>query len=352
MWPFNKPEQRSHTLDEIEAMFSTQARAGTSVTSDSAQQLTSVFSAISFISKGIASYSIRDSDRNSQIDNLFNRSPDGIMTAFDWRVAVMINLLTTGNAYSRVTFGNDGRPKNIQFLQSNRVSIQAIDNELKGYLVDGKPVLPKDMLHFRINSLDGINGRTPIAVCRDAIGLGLAQQDQASDQLSNGLKTSGVIEYPDFLNSTKGEKFRESLSKRKSGEMLILEGGATFNGVSMSNSDAEFLASRQFSVDEVARIFNLDKIWLQGSDGGAKYNEIGASQQALINNTYQPYLINIEQEIELKLLFPSEYSSRQIRFNLAEVQRLDPKSRYDIYKLAIDSAVLTAEEVKTMEGLA
>lgn len=343
MWPFNKQENRSVSLEDLVAIFNPRdSRAGVTVTQDSAQSLTAVFSAINFISKQVAGYPLKSENRF--INELLDHSPDDVITANQWKLSTMLNLLISGNSYSRITWNQAGQPDKLEFLTSNRVSPVIEQYQLKGYWVDGEAVPVRNIIHFRINSLDSLTGRSPIAVCRDSIGLGLALQDQASDQLANGLKTTGVIEYPDFLSSTKGEKFRASLAARKSGEMLILEGGATFNGVSMSNSDAEFLASRQFSVDEVARIFNLDKIWLQNSGTGAKYDEVNASQKSLLINTIQPYLIAIESELQFKLM-------DQVKFNLAEIQRLDAKTRYEVYKTAQELEVLTADDIKQREGL-
>lgn len=343
MWFKSKEEKRSLTMEELIAIFNPRdSRAGVSVTQDTAQGLTAVFSAINFISKQVAGYPLKSD--NAFINQLLDHSPDEVITANQWKLSTMLNLLISGNAYSRIDWNVAGQPDKLEFLTSNRVTPVIEQYRLKGYWVDGVAVPVRNIIHFRINSIDSLTGRSPIAVCRDSIGLGISQQNQAADQQANGMKPSGVIEYPDFLSSEKGRKFKSSLQERKQGETLILEGGAKWEQVSMSNADAEFIESRKFTVDEVARIFNLDKIWLQNSGTGAKYDEVGASQKSLLVNTIQPYLIAIESELQFKLM-------DAVTFNLAEIQRLDAKSRYDVYTVAQTLGVMDAEDIKQREGI-
>ena len=344
MWPFSKEEKRAEiTIKDLVALLNPRdSRAGVSVDQDSAQGLTAVFSAVNFIAKQVASYPLKSD--NKFINQLVNESPDAVITANQWKLSTMLNLLLSGNAYCRINWNRSGYPKSLEFLQSNRVTPVIDQYRLKGYFVDGKATLTKNIVHFRINSIDSMTGRSPIAVCRDAIGLGIAQQNQAADQQANGMKPSGVIEYPEFLNSERGKKFKASLNERQSGETLVLEGGSQFKAVSMSNADAEFIESRKFTVDEIARIFNLDKIWLQNSGTGAKYDEVNASQKSLLANTISPYLIAIESELSLKLM-------DSIKFNLAELQRLDAKTRYDVYATAKELGVLTVDDIKKREAI-
>lgn len=343
MWPFNREKRSAYTLQELEALLGVaNSRAGVPVNNTTAQTVAAVFGAVSFISKSVGNYPLYT--ENQQLVELLTLSPDGTLTANHWKAAVMQNLLLSGNAYSRIRWNRDGTVQKLEFLHSSRVSpVIEQTYTLKGYLVDGAPVTRSNILHFKINSIDGFVGRSPIQVCKDAVGLGMAQQNQASDQVAKGLRPNGVIEFPGSLGTKTGETFRNSLGKRSSGDTLILEGGGVWKTVALSNVDAEFLESRRFSVDEVARIFNLDKIWLQNSQHGARYDELGASQKSLLTNTLQPYMIELESELTMKLGFP-------VKFNLSELQRLDPKTRYDTYKQAIESGILTVEEVRQREG--
>ena len=348
MWnPFRKiiaKRSREYTLDELNHLLGYGTATGIQITPDNAQAVSAVFSAMSFISKQVAGYPIRSEIK--AIRHLFSSTPDLIITPYQWCISVVLNLLADGNAYSRIQWLPNGQPKKIEFLQSNRVHSLIDDHQLKGYHVDGKPILARNILHFRINSMDGLTGRSPISVCRESVAVAYKQQEQIGKQLKNNLKPSGVIKTLNPFNDMNAlQRLKDGLKQHEKGDLIILEQGLEFQQVALSNADAEFLEQRRFSVDEIARIFNLDKIWLQNSGTGAKYDEVNASQKALLVNTIQPYLITIEQELRLKLRDPT------IAFNLAEIQRLDPKTRYEVYRQAIEMNLLTPEEVKEKEGL-
>lgn len=346
-WPFKRENQavetRSMSIEEfVSAVTRVNSTAGVPVTGDSANSLAAVFAAISFISRQVAAYEL--TCPNADVERLLTVSPDEVITANSFKLAVVQNLLQYGNAFARIHWGRDGWPEKLEFIASHRVSVNITpDHELKNYWIDGKAELVKNVIHWKIHSLDGLIGRSPITVCRDAIGLGIAQQNQAANQQANGLRPSGVIEFPGYLNSENGKKFKASLSERNPGETLVLEGEAKWKATSQSNADAEFTASRAFSVVEVARIFGLGKIWLNADEGGARYDNLGAEQRSLLLNTIGPYLDTIAAELSLKLMAPC-------KFKQMDLSRLDPATRFEIYVKATAMGILTPEEIKQAEG--
>jgi HK97 family phage portal protein len=347
MWPFKRKEEnenRTYTLEQLGRLLGRNTSSGVEVNQNNAQSVSAVFSAMSFISKQVSGYPIISG--RDVIDSLFKVSPDGTMTAYQWRVSTMLNLLASGNAYSLIHWADNGMPERIEFMLSSRVSPVIEQYVLKGYHVDGKPVPTRNVLHFKINSEDGLTGRSPITVCREAVGVGIKQNENIGQQLKNNFKPSGVIETDaTFRDENALARLMEQMRAREKGDVLILERGMSLKSIGMTNADAEFIEQRKFSVDEIARMFNLDKIWLQNSGTGAKYDEVNASQKSLLTNTIQPYLNTIETELAFKLIDPT------IRFNLSEIQRLDVSTRYEIYQKLIDMGLLTPEQVKEREGL-
>lgn len=341
-----KTEERALTLEQLERMFSHSTSTGIAVNADNAQSVSAVFSAMSFISKQVAGYPITSDNPGTSV--LLSISPDTLqaITAYQWRISTMLNLLANGNSYSRIHWNRAGQAERIEFLASNRVTNIIEANKLKGYRVDGHPVPTHSVLHFRINSLDGLTGRSPITVCRESIGEAIKQNQVSGEQLKSSFKPNAVIEVEGAFNDkTALMRFKERMNAREKGGLLMLEKGMTMKTVSVSNADMEFIENRKFSVDEVARMFNLDKIWLQNSGTGAKYDEVNASQKSLLTNTIHPYLNTIESELKLKLIDAS------VKFNLSEIQRLDVNTRYEVYAKAIELGLLTPEEVKEREGL-
>lgn len=345
MWPFkrNSTETRSMSIEAfIDAVTRVNSSSGVSVTSESANGLAAVFAAISFISKQVSGYQLTAA--NQAVEQLLTVSPDDVMTAHSFKMALMQNLLQHGNSFARIHWGLTGWPERLEFIASHRVGVNVDQSHtLRNYWIDGKAELVKNVVHWKIHSLDGLIGRSPITVARDAIGLGLAQQKQAADQQANGLKPSGIIEFPGYLNSENGKKFKASLSERNPGETLVLEGEAKWKAVSQSNADAEFIEHRKFGVIEVARIFGISKIFLNADEGGARYDNLGSEQRSLMLNTISPYLDLISAELSLKLMVPCS-------FKQMDLSRLDAKTRFDIYKTGVEIGALSPEEVKSAEG--
>ena len=208
-WPFKRDqsETRSMSIEAfIDAVTRVNSSSGVSVTSESANGLAAVFAAISFISKQVSGYQLTAA--NQTVEQLLTVSPDDVMTAHSFKMALMQNLLQHGNAFARIHWGLTGWPERLEFIASHRVGVNVDQSHtLRNYWIDGKAELVKNVVHWKIHSLDGLIGRSPITVARDAIGLGLAQQKQAADQQANGLKPSGIIEFPGYLNSENGKKF-------------------------------------------------------------------------------------------------------------------------------------------------
>lgn len=156
--------------------------------------------------------------------------------------------------------------------------ITDLNGKVKNYLQD-------EILHLRYASSDGFMGRSPITVCREAVGLGLAQQRHGAATMKNGLMASGIITTPDWFDQAKGQRAMEALKRyqgaKNSGKIPILEGGMDYKQLGMSNQDAEWLASRKFTIEDIARIFNISPIFLQDYSHSSYANFSEASRAFL-----------------------------------------------------------------------
>ncbi|MBD2798959.1 phage portal protein, partial [Xenorhabdus sp. M] len=130
-----------------------------------------------------------------------------------------------------------------------------------------KTYLQEEVLHLRYATEDGFLGRSPVTICRETLGLGLAQQRHGASIMKDGMMAAGVIKAADWLDGIKGSKALEALERykgaRNAGKTPILEGGMEYQQLGMSNQDAEWLASRRFTIDDIARMFNVSPIFLQ-----------------------------------------------------------------------------------------
>jgi HK97 family phage portal protein len=345
--------------------------SGQAVNSQTAQALPAVHCAISVLSEAVASLPIhvynqqnetRTRAQNHHIERLLNQAPnDNSMTAYDFKLALMRSMLLRGNAYARIQYDGAGKPNQLTLLHPDSVIIRKDNQRLLGYqiaLQNGRfaNLLKEEMLHLKYHTDDGIEGRSPIQICREAIGLGLAQQEHGARLFKNGVRPSGVFETDAlFKDENSIQRLKDSLTEAhsgsaNSGKILLLEQGLKFKPISLSNQDAEWLAARNFSVVDVARMFKLSPIFLQDYSNSTYANFTEASR-AFLGQTLRPLLTNIQQEFTNKMLSDRYRSNTIIEFNTADLLRANSTERYEVYDAAIRNGVMSPNEVRRAENM-
>ncbi|MGC9587521.1 UNVERIFIED_CONTAM: phage portal protein, partial [Salmonella enterica subsp. enterica serovar Rissen] len=148
--------------------------------------------------------------------------------------------------------------------------------------------LQEEILHLRYATDDGFLGRSPITICREALGLGLAQQRHGANIMKEGMMAAGIVKAKDWLDGVNGKKALDALERykgaRNAGKTPILEGGMDYEKLGMSNQDAEWLASRRFSIEDIARMFNVSPIFLQ-EYSNSTYSNFSEASRAFLTMT-------------------------------------------------------------------
>ncbi len=285
MWnPFRRKEQRSAILsvDELLSYMNvSNTGAGEFVSPQTAEALPAVMNAVTVIAEAVASmpcylYSLKEDGRERvyqhPVEYLLNEMPNRNQTPYQFKYTMMRHCLLTGNAYAVIEWNHKGEPVSLTPYQPSAVNIyQKTTGEYIYQITDlngvTKNYLQDEVLHLRHSSLDGFMGRSPIAICRETVGLGLAQQRHGSAIMKNGLMASGLISTADWLDEVKGRKAMEALERFKgaknAGKTPILEGSMEYKQLGMTNQDAEWLQSRTFTISDIARIYNISPIFLQ-----------------------------------------------------------------------------------------
>lgn len=376
IWPFNYFQKRSTQVidpssgDMIEQLGFRPTSSGQLVTSSTAQGLPAVYCAITVLAEAVASLpvhvhklkdEVKQRDRFHSVDQVLNVKPNDYQTPSLFIETLYRHVLITGNGYARIEFDRAGRVAALHNLLPHRVTVKVKNDKIIGYTVtdsDGKlkPYLPDEILHVRYHSDDGMIGKSPITVCREAIGAGLAQQEHGGRLFQNGVKPSGVIEFDEFLNSEKGKRFRQSIEEnntgtRKAGKALILEGGAKWRGVSLSNSDAQWIEARNFTIADIARIFNVSPIFLHDLTRSTYSNHTEAAR-SFMSTSLRPHLTRLQQELRRSLIATNQLQSTFIEFQTADVLRGTTSERYDVYEKGIKMGVLCPNEARKKENLA
>lgn len=374
MWLFGKKKQetRSQTIDEfLAAAGLTNTGAGEFVSPQTAEALPAVMNAVTVISEAVAAmpcylYKLKDDGRERVIehpvDYLLNEMPNRNQTPYQFKYTMIRHCLLSGNAYAVIRWNKQGQPESLTPYPPSAVNVQRVVGG--GYVyqitdLDGKTTnyLQDEILHLRHSSLDGFMGRSPITICREAIGLGLAQQRHGASVMKNGLMASGLISTAEWLDDAKAQKAVKALERYKgaknAGKTPILEGSMEYKQLGMTNQDAEWLASRNFTISDIARIFNISPIFLQDYSNSS-YANFSEASRAFLSQTLRPWLTNFEQQLKDALMVDVNNPTAPrylIEFDTSDLLRISQTERFNSYDVAIKSGVMSPNEVRKREGL-
>ena len=175
--------------------------------------------------------------------------------------------------------------------------------------------------------------------------------------MKDGMMASGIIKAKEWLDSSSGKKALDALARykgaRNAGKTPILEGGMEYEQLGMSNQDAEWLASRRFTIEDIARMFNVSPIFLQDYSNST-YSNFSEASRAFATMTMRPWLANLEQQIKSALLIapPTPGIRHQVEFDSSDLLRATPTDRFATYERGIKSGVMCPNEAREKEGMA
>jgi HK97 family phage portal protein len=340
--------------------------SGESVTAETSLQFSAVFACVRIISETIASLPINlfevkngKSSKNSQlpISKLVNLRPNEIQTKFIFWQTLITHLLLYGNGYARIYRDKNAVPFRLDILHPDTVEPVRQGFKLYYKLQNRQTLLSNyDMLHFVGLNFDGIKGMSVIQAAAENIGVGLAAQKYSGSFYGNGANLDGYLTVPGKLTQEAADRLRESWKKRYAGAnnargTAVLEGGTTYNTVSIKPADAQFIETRRFSVEEIARIFRVPKHLLQDLERST-FSNIEHQSIEFVTHTIRPYVKMIEPELDFKLLTEKakEEQNKYFKFNLDALLRGDSVSRGNKYKTLFNIGAITQNEIRELEG--
>ena len=340
--------------------------SGKSVTVQSAIQLSTVYACVRVISETIASLplgiyeTVNDGNEKATdhpLYRLLHDEPNSEMTSFVFREVMLAHLLLYGNSYSQIIRSGKNQVIGLYPLLPDHMDV---DRDSKGNLTytyttsDGKTVLikPRDVLHIPGLGFDGVMGYSPIALEKNAIGLGIASEEYGSKFFSNGARPSGILTHPNTVKNPKA--LRESWNSAYGGSsnsnrVAILEEGMKFEPIAIPNNEAQFLETRKFQVDEICRIFRVPP-HLVGNLEHATFSNIEHQSIDFAVHTIRPWLVRIEQAMNRALLSDQEKGRFFVQFNIDGLMRGDYKSRMEGYAIGRQNGWLSANDIRALEN--
>ncbi len=339
------------------------SKTGIAITEDSAMRLSAVFGAVRVISETIASlpWEVKqdagDSTRSASAHpiNKLIHHPNGMMTDFNFREVCQAHLCLHGNAFIAIRRNEAGQAVKLIPVHPDRVEVKVYKDE-KFYNIDqGKETFDDtEMIHILGLSFDGIIGKSVIEAARESIGLGLAADQFGGSFFGNGANVSAVLTHPGRLSDDAYKRLMASWQRRYSGldnahKTAILEEGMNLQKVSISPQESQFLETRKFGVEDIARFFRIPLAYLgslENSSTRANIEEQGIQFQ---RNTVLPWVKRWESEFNRKL-FPGQ-EDYFIRMNMDGLLRGDISSRYSSYAVARQWGWLSVNDIRKHESL-
>ena len=332
---------------------------------DKALTLTAVWCAIRLLAESVSSLPIsvyskqtngdKLEDVKSPIYKLIKFKPNFYQNKITFFEYIMLCICTEGNSYVQIVRNNSGTPVELICLNPENVTVVINGGELF-YQVDNGGVLDSsDILHFKTLTDNGIDGISPIDQCAKALKYSENLQEFGNTFFSNGAKPSSILQTDRALSDTALQRLKTSFNNnygklKNSNSTIVLEEGLTFKPISISPEQAQFLSSRQFSIEEVARIFNIPPHMLKDLSKSS-FNNIEMQSQEFLTYTLMPYINRLEQEMNLKLFRTNELGSKFVEFNVNGLLRGDVKSRTEAYRSAITNGYMTINEVRQKENM-
>ena len=371
--PRDKPKNR--TAGSSYAFYMGGSSSGKAVTERSAMQMTAVYSCVRILAEAVAGLPLHmyrytsDGGKEKAIDHplyrLLHDEPNPEMSSFVFRETLMTHLLLWGNAYAQIIRNGKGEVMALYPLMPNRMEVNR-DSLGRLYYqyttqsddvptVKGTTVYldPSEVLHIPGLGFDGLVGYSPIAMAKNAIGMAIACEEYGAKFFANGAAPSGVLEHPGTIKDP--ARLRETWQSQfggssNSGKVAILEEGMKYTPISISPEQAQFLETRKFQINEIARIFRVPP-HMVGDLEKSSFSNIEQQSLEFVKYTLDPWVIRWEQSIHRTLLNETEKKEYFVKFNLEGLLRGDYQSRMNGYATARQNGWMSANDIRELENL-
>lgn len=369
------PKIDNRTVGSSYSFYMGGSSAGKNVNERSAMQMTAVYSCVRILAEAVAGLPLHlyrykeDGGKERAIDNnlyhLLHDEPNKEMSSFIFRETLMTHLLLWGNAYAQIIRNGKGEVVALYPLMPNKMQVDRDENGELYYIytrssdeaktMEGVTVFltPRDVLHIPGLGFDGLVGYSPIAMAKNAIGLAIATEEYGAKFFANGAAPSGVLEHPGTIKDP--SRLRENWNSTfggsaNSGKVAVLEEGMKYTPISISPEQAQFLETRKFQIDEIARIFRVPP-HMVGDLEKSSFSNIEQQSLEFVKYTLDPWVIRWEQSLSRALLNEDEKRKYFFKFNLEGLLRGDYESRMSGYAVARQNGWMSANDIRELENM-
>ena len=350
--------------------------SGKPVNERTAMQTTAVYACVRILAEAVASlplhvYEYRDDGGKKLVHDhplyyLLHDEPNPEMTSFVFRETLMSHLLIWGNAYAQIIRDGAGRVLGLYPLLPDKMEVQRDDKGNIYYVYsrnsDENPTFKEygniklkaeDVLHIPGLGFDGLIGYSPIAMAKNAVGMTLACEEYGASFFANGANPGGVLEHPGVLKDP--SKVRESWNSVYRGvsnahKIAVLEEGMKYQQIGIPPEEAQFLETRKFQINEIARLYRIPP-HMVGDLDKSSFSNIEQQSLEFVKYTLDPWVIRWEQSLQRSLLLPGEKGKYFIKLNVDGLLRGDYQSRMNGYAVGRQNGWFSANDIREMENM-
>ena len=332
------------------------------VTPNSALSLTAVYRAIQIIATPISKMTINTyrfaTGIELKVDNpVLVNNPSIEQNRRDFLFQTVSDLALEGNAYWLKNYGSNGQVNNLTILPAAsvmpsypKIKDGTIDYSEISYDYLGKRYTKREIEHLRIFSRAGeLKGVSPIASCYKDISAAIDLRDYAGNWFTSAGVPTGILKTNTMLNKADAEEVTANWhNKQQNRQVAVLGNGFEYQQIALSPRDALFTEVQDQQVQAVARLFGIPSRLLLTSVPGSSdtYTNLQDENQVFYRHTLMAYTDSITDALSNCLP-----RGNRVEFDFEHLFKADVAARYNYYKVAIEAGILTAEEVRTKEGL-
>jgi HK97 family phage portal protein len=352
--------------------------AGVAVGQASAMQVTAVYACVSILASDIAKLGMalfagerkgkRQRVANHPVARLLKR-PNGWMTWFEFAGMLQASLCLRGNGYAVILRDpRNGDPTQLVPINPDRVALwEAPDGHLF-YMVTRSglhemavlrdmPLLiaADDMFHLKGLTVNGLLGLSPISMAREAIGLSIAQEQLASRWSGNSAQPRGILTTDQTLSPEEADRMKErwqmlNAGLFNAGRTAVLEKGLKWQPLSMTAQDMQFIAARQFQIQEIARTFRVP-LHMLGELTRSTNNNITQQSQEYLNYSLSTHIAAWETRLAFTFGIDEDEDRLFFEVDVDQLLRADIGTRYAAHRVSLGgTGWRTMNEVRADEG--
>lgn len=364
--------------------------SGQNVTPETAMRTSAVYACVTILAqtiamlpkhvKGFRHDGGKDILKNHRLYRLLHNRPNRWQSSFEFFEMLEGHRLLRGNAYAKIIY-NPGRQQNelIPMHPDYVYPFVITPSGVRHYMYDNSPPPPEgstlwyecfsqygttetlsaeEVVHVRGYSINGIVGMGVIKrVMRESIGLAMAAEEHGAKMFSNEAKIPLVLTHPTSMKDDAFNRLKAQLrpdgeyaGSSNSGKTMILEGGMTIEKIGMTADESQFLETRKFQVEDIARFFNMPLVLIGHGDKAPTYASAEQFFMSFKVHTISPIVCRWEGAIERDLFYPSEIGLMEIDMDMDSMMRGDATARAAYLLARFGMASITPDGVCLYEG--